>query len=388
MSIFGRMIPGIISLILPAVFIFVLSTAHVTFSYANPPAVDPNSEFKAKINANTVTILGGSITGTYLRLIDDISRGIGDGDKLRILPIRGGVVTNVRDILYLRGIDMGIIRADVIETYRGKKHYNDIKNRLSYISVLHAEEFHLMTSNPDIKSINDLKGKTVAFHNETYLSGQIVLNKLGIRIGKLVKTTMFAAAAKTRTGEYDAILRVTGKPFSGVSRLLKLDPNLRMIPIPYSTKLINTVYFPSKISPKDYPKLLPDGKEIETIAVHAILGVYNWKPKTDRYRRLTKFTNAFFSKYEKIVQRKGRHPKWGQINLAAKLNGWNRFGPAEKWLKSSKLRRVNRNLRVSGGAEGNGKLLEKFQQFLQKELPDAEAKTLFSDFKRWRDSQQ
>ena len=247
--------------------------------------------------------------------------------------MKGGVLSNVRDVLYLRGIDMGFIRADVMETFRGKRHYEGLENRLNYIAVMHLEEFHVMTSKPDIKTIDDLQGKVVAFHNQTHVSGLLLLKKLGIKVKKAIKGTMFTGAAKTKSGEYDAIMRITGKPFRGVGRLLKIDPNLRLIPIPYRDALFDSLYIPAKIAHEDYPEFLKEGQEVETVAVNAMLGVYNWQPGTDRHRRLVKFTDAFFSNIDKIKKRPGRHRKWDTISITAEKKGWKRFPAAAEWIR-------------------------------------------------------
>lgn len=344
-----------------------------------------NELYRQKINANTVTIIGGSMTGTYLRIADDIARGVGDGDNLRILPIRGGgTAKNVRDILYLRGIDMGMVRADVIETFRGKKHFENIQNRLHYISRLHFDEFHLISSNPNIKSIFDLQGKTVAFHGGGEVSGLLLLNSLGITIGKVVKATIFSAAAKTKTGEYHAMMRITGKSFGGVNRLLKIDPNLRLIPIPYHENLAKTPYAPTTLSHADYPQLIEKGKTIDTVAVSAVLGVFNWKPGTDRYRRIVKFVNAYFSKFDKIVSRKGRHKKWDDIDIYVDVKGWTRFPPAADWL------RKQAELRKNAPRVSRRQLEQKFKRFLitsygeGRTLPDGmSVDQLFSEFRKW-----
>ncbi len=199
--------------------------------------------YRSSVNANTVTIIGGSITGTYIRLIDDISRSIGTQNDLRILPIRGSGGTNVRDILYLRGIDMGIVRSDLFDAFRGQKHYENLEQRLTYIAVLHQEEFHLLTSNPEIRTVQDLEGKVVAFPYKAHISGLSLFKKLGIKIRKVVHGTMFTAAAQEKAGEVDAILRVIGKPFGAVDRVLKLNPDLRFIPIPYDDRLIDFELF-------------------------------------------------------------------------------------------------------------------------------------------------
>ena len=75
--------------------------------------------FRQKINANTVSVLGGSISSAALRMADDLSRAVGDDDNLRILPIRAdGGPKNARDILYLQGVDMALVNTDALESLK------------------------------------------------------------------------------------------------------------------------------------------------------------------------------------------------------------------------------------------------------------------------------
>lgn len=292
--------------------------------------------FKKEINANTVAILSGSLSSAKLHMADDLSRALGDGDKLRILPLRSdGGTKNARDILYLQGVDMGLVNADALETLRGKKFYEDFEKRLAYIAKLHSEEVHLI-SDKKLKSISELEGKVVAVHDGSALvSGSLIFDKLGVKPAKWVEMPMQEAAARIRRGEVDAVICVTGKPISGFDRLLKLNADLRLVPIKYAEALQQS-YLPARLTDTDYPGLVEPGRSIETVAVGTVLAVFNWNSNKDRYRRLQKFVDAFFSKFDKVISQTGRHPKWNEVNLAARLPGWQRFKPAADWLAANR----------------------------------------------------
>ena len=56
-----------------------------------------------RLNANTTTIISGTIGGTYVQIGADLASVLDDGTKLRVLPIVGrGSVQSVADILFLR----------------------------------------------------------------------------------------------------------------------------------------------------------------------------------------------------------------------------------------------------------------------------------------------
>ena len=68
------------------------------------------------LNANTVTLLTGTIGGTYVQFGADLASVLDDDGNLRVLPIIGrGSVQSIADILFLKGVDLGIVRADTLD---------------------------------------------------------------------------------------------------------------------------------------------------------------------------------------------------------------------------------------------------------------------------------
>jgi len=112
--------------------------------------------------------------------------------------------------------------------------------------------------------------------------------------------------------------------------------------------------------------------------VGAVLASYNWAPDTDRYARIEKFVNTFFDKIGSFDS-KARHPKWKEINIAADLPGWTRFGPAQTWLDANQQKLSQAD-----------NLKNEFGQFLTENvqtsgaLTDDQMQVLFSQFIAWR----
>ena len=131
---------------------------------------------------------------------------------------------------------------------------------------------------------------------------------------------------------------------------------------------LQTDYLPATLTSKDYPNLIPEGGRVDTIAVPAVLAAYNWAPNTDRYRKLSQFVDAFFTKFPEI-QKPPRHPRWKNVNLAATMEGWTRFQPAQEWL--DRLAAGSRQFRTTTGstaptAGANPKMNEAlFKEFLE-----------------------
>src|SRR6478672_4011108 len=102
---------------------------------------------KQALNANTVTLISGTIGGTYVQFGADLASVLDDGNKLRVLPIVGrGSVQSVADILFLQGVDLGIVRSDTLDYLERKGFAKDIKKQFTYVTKLYNEEVQIIAS--------------------------------------------------------------------------------------------------------------------------------------------------------------------------------------------------------------------------------------------------
>ena len=70
-------------------------------------------------NENTIGLISGSPNSddTYLQMAYDLADVLNDGDNLRILPIAGiGGARNIRDVRYLRGVDIGLTQLNILNS--------------------------------------------------------------------------------------------------------------------------------------------------------------------------------------------------------------------------------------------------------------------------------
>jgi hypothetical protein len=136
-------------------------------------------------------------------------------------------------------------------------------------------------------------------------------------------------------------------------------------------------YVPTELTAKDYPNLIQPGETVETIGVPQVLAVYNWAPETERYRRVARFVEYLFKRFDQF-KKPPFHPKWNEINLASSLPGWTRFRAAEELVAANRTPEVDTEIKqqfddwVKTRAEKTG------QQF-----SDDEAKLLLEQFRVW-----
>lgn len=283
-----------------------------------------------RVNAGTVTVISGTVSGAFIQIANDLSFVLDDGDRLRVLPVIGkGAEQNLVDIILLKGIDLGIVRSDGLEALRRDPRLPGADKDIAYITRLFTDEAHLIAG-PGITDISQLAGKRVNFDLQgsgANFTGRLIFDRLGIQ----VEATNFdqpTSYEMLKRGEIAATFQMSGKPIRAVANIDRAA-GLRLIPIPYDPR-IGDLYLPAQFSAQDYPNLVPEG-EIPTVAVASILAVYNWPENSDRYKRVARFVEALFTKLPEF-QKPPRHPKWTEVNLAATVPGWRRFKAAQDWL--------------------------------------------------------
>src|ERR1700759_80477 len=91
-----------------------------------------SAQTKQALNANTITLITGTIGGTYVQIGANLPSVLDDLNKLRVLPIVGrGSVQSMPDILFLQGVDIGIVRADKLDYLEHKGFAKDIKKQFT-----------------------------------------------------------------------------------------------------------------------------------------------------------------------------------------------------------------------------------------------------------------
>ena len=328
-----------------------------------------------RMNANTLTLVTGNPNLIFTAYGSDLAAVLNDGDELRILPvISQGAVQNVRDVRFLRGIDLGFTVSNILGHYRRTGELGDLEDKLVYIMKMSNDEIHLVTRS-NITSLEQLRGRKVNFNSKgsgTQMTARDIFSGLNIDVDE-VNLGPADAFDKLAKHEIAATIITSGKPAGAIAQL-KASDGYRLVPIPYA-KPLRDDYLPSTLTHEDYPNLIANGVIVDTIAASSILIAYNWPKNTDRYRRVDKFVKALFAKFSEL-QKPPRNPHWREANLAASLPGWKRFEGAEELLASYREQTL----------AGTRELFEQFIAPRADKLPttEQERNQLFNDFLRWR----
>src|ERR1700692_2899765 len=168
---------------------------------------------KQALNANTVTLISGTIGGTYVQFGADLASVLDDGNKLRVLPIVGrGSVKSVAAILFLQDVDLGIVRADTLDYLERKGFAKDIKKQFTYITKLYNEEVHVIASK-SIHNLRELDGKTISVdlpNGGTFVTALTVFERLGLE-PHVVYIEQRIAMEKLKKGDLEACIVAGGK---------------------------------------------------------------------------------------------------------------------------------------------------------------------------------
>jgi uncharacterized protein len=304
-----------------------------------------NSILVEKVNAGTVTIIAHGLDNLYSQMIADMATVLDRNDDVRVMPIVGrSSLDNVRDILFLRGVDLGIVQMDAREALKLEGVASAALEPLRYLATLYSEDVHLLAQK-DIANLGQLDRQKVNIDRRgstSDVTGRVLFSKMNIR-PEFTHFDLQTAYEKLKIGEIKAILLVEARPSPFISKV-QSDQGLRLLPLASSGVLAKT-YQPSRFTSADYPHLIEASQSVETIAVDSLLAAYGWPENSERYKKVEAFTNVFFNKFS-AFQQAGRHPKWHHVNLKANSAGWQKFKAAQNWLDRNS--RLARPLEVQG----------------------------------------
>ncbi len=365
-----------------------------------------------KVNAGRVTIITGGaeyVNSSYLRYAGEMAAATNQPGQLRVLPMMGeGPVENIRDILYLKGVDIGILHSDALTYVQRNGIFPNARNRLRFLAKLYDEFFHLI-AHRDIRSVADLAGRKVVIGKNDFagstISALTAFDLLGIEI-ETVYDDWGPAIERIERGEVAAIMYSTVRGSEFVQNI-KPSPNLRFLPLPFGPALADT-YEPAVFTAEHYPNLIAPGEEVSTLAFGTIMAVYNWKSDNLRYKNVAKFMTALFDNVE-AMHEPPFHPRWRNFDPASKVTpGWQRFEPARAWAaaKLEEQRRIEAAAAAEAAEAADRQRREEeaaavdslrqnaeFQAFVdymrarggQDQASDKEILELFQRFMAWRE---
>jgi uncharacterized protein len=330
-----------------------------------------------KHNEGSLMILGGNPGTTYFNAVHDMAAAVVGNDDLRLIAVDApGGIESLRDLLYLRGIDLALVPENVLDYADAMASFGPgLRERLTYVTQLYGEEVHFLVG-PGIYSVENLRGKKVAIPPEdgnAEFTTRDLFRRLHIE-AEIVRVASADAVDDVQSGTFAALVLMGGKPLRLVASLPK-DGSLRLLGMPF-TQALGDAYSPSSFRADDYPSLVPEGQTIDTVAVNAVLVTSNPAKSDASTRRIARFVPVLFGALSELGGPQ-RHPKWNEVNLAATLTRWQRFPMAKEWL--------DKTLR-----EQTASVQKEFEEFLRVNSPRGalgrspeERRRLFEEYLKW-----
>jgi TRAP-type uncharacterized transport system substrate-binding protein len=246
------------------------------------------------------------------------------------VPIIGkGTFADLRDLGNSGLGDVALLQSDALANVP-RDQREALAARLTYVARLYNEEVHVLASR-DITDLRQLAGRKVNIDREGSASAataRLIFDRLGIA-AQYVQVDQPTAFSQLKSGDIAATVMVGGRPIKALSDFAG-DNRFRLVPIPYDATLQDS-YLPAKLTGGDYAEVMGAGDTVPTVAVGILLATVDAPEGSPRYKRVERFSSSFFSNFE-ALRDPARHPKWREVNIAAKVSGWTRFKPAQDWI--------------------------------------------------------
>ena len=273
--------------------------------------------------ATTMTMGTGSPSGTYYAYGGVLSQYITNN-----AGVTANAVSTQGSKDNIQGIDagdyqLGTVQSDVMHyAWNGTRSFEtDGKiDTFRTVAGLYAEAVQLVTVNPDIKSVADLKDKKVsigAAGSGVYFNAIDVLTAAGLTENDIKPQyqNFDDSADALKDGKIDAAFIVAGAPTNAITELSMTNGNVRIVPIDgdIATKLMkdNTFYSVYKIPANTYKN---QTEEVTTVTVKATLIVDANASEDDVYN----LTAAIFDNMEDIAK---ENAKGAELSLENATEG-------------------------------------------------------------------
>ena len=180
-----------------------------------------------KDGGSKVTFTTGGEAGTYYGFGSVLAQKVSDVTSTNVTAITsGGSAANI-DAIDIGDAQLGFSQSDVLAyAYAGERTFEEIGaiDSFSIVAPLYMEQVQIVTLNPDIKTVADLKGKAVsigAAGSGVYFNAIDVLGAYGLTKDDIKPTyqSFGDSAEALQDGQIDAAFVVAGAPTTAITSL-------------------------------------------------------------------------------------------------------------------------------------------------------------------------
>ena len=185
-----------------------------------------SSDLTPKDGGTSLTFTTGGETGTYYGFGGVIAGKVSDLTSTSVKAISsGGSDANIKN-MQLGDAQIGFTQSDVMMyAYNGERTFESPVTDFSVVADLYMEQVQIVTLDPDIKTVADLKGKRVsigASGSGVFFNAVDILGAYGLDVEKDITPTYQSFGDSTealKDGQIDAAFVVAGAPTTAVTDL-------------------------------------------------------------------------------------------------------------------------------------------------------------------------
>lgn len=249
------------------------------------------STLSPKDGGTSLTFTTGGDQGTYYAFGGVLGGKVGETTSTTVTAVpSGGSKSNI-DTMELEDAQLGFVQSDVMAyAYNGERLFEEKVDCFSTVAALYMEQVQIVTLNPDIKTVADLKGKSVSigdlgsgvYFNAIDVLGAYDLTEDDIKPQYL---SFGDSAENLQDGKIDAAFVVAGAPTTAVTTLAASnDVYLVSLDDEHIEKLIaSSPYYSKNVISKDAYNTPED---VTTVAVGAVVIARNDVSDADVYNFL------------------------------------------------------------------------------------------------------
>ena len=251
-----------------------------------------------------LTFATGGESGTYYAFGTVLAQYVSDKTDTAVTAIVGnGSQANVEDI-DAGAVQLAFCQSDVMSyAYSGTNLFAEsgAVDSFSVVAALYMEQVQIVTMNPDIKSVADLKGKVVsigALGSGVYFNALDILGAYGIGEDDIdAQYLNFADSADNlKDGKIDAAFIVAGAPTTAITDLAT-GGNVYLVSLDdeHIDQLIaKSPYYSKNVIAKD---VYGTDEDITTVAVAAVVIARDDASEDDVYN----FVSAIFENLDEVT---------------------------------------------------------------------------------------
>lgn len=269
----------------------------------------------AVVSAADLTFTTGGEQGTYYAFGNVLAGQVSSDTDTSVTAISsGGSQANI-DALDWGDAQLGFAQSDVMSyAYEGSERFEDgiQVDNFSTVAALYMEQVQIITCNPDIKTVEDLKGKNVsigAAGSGVFYNAVDILEAYGMTVDDISPTyeSFGDSADSLQDGKIDAAFITAGAPTTAVTSLgTAKDVYLVSLDEEHvKTLLENCPYYSENVIAADVYGL---DEDVTTVAVGAVVIASDDVAEEDVY-------NFVSTVYENIDTISAAHAKGAELDL-------------------------------------------------------------------------